>query len=143
MQLHQLTPKYKTKKRKRVGRGGKRGTYSGKGQKGQKSRSGRKLQPVVREIIKRYPKLKGYKRKIFRKEISSINVGTLEKAFESSQEVSPAILIEKGLIQKTKGKIPRVKILGNGKLTKSLLVKNCLVSKSAKEAIEKAGGKIV
>lgn len=61
MQLHEIRPLHKGKKRKRVGRGGKRGTYSGRGQKGQKSRAGRRLEPVIREIIKRYPKLRGYK----------------------------------------------------------------------------------
>jgi large subunit ribosomal protein L15 len=61
MQLHEIKPTHKLKKRKRVGRGGKRGTYSGRGQKGQLSRAGRKLKPLIREIIKRYPKLRGYK----------------------------------------------------------------------------------
>jgi large subunit ribosomal protein L15 len=61
MQLHEIKPTHKLKKRKRVSRGGKRGTYSGRGQKGQLSRAGRKLKPLIREIIKRYPKLRGYK----------------------------------------------------------------------------------
>jgi large subunit ribosomal protein L15 len=61
MQLHELKPIHKSKKRKRVGRGGKRGTFAGRGQKGQRSRAGRKMKPVVRELIKRYPKLRGYK----------------------------------------------------------------------------------
>src|SRR4030043_532865 len=55
----QMKPKHKLKKKKRVGRGGKRGTYSGKGIKGQKSRAGRKMVPVIRELIKKYPKLRG------------------------------------------------------------------------------------
>ena len=61
MQIHELRPKHKTKNSKRVGRGGKKGTYSGRGGKGQTARSGRKMEPVIREIIKRYPKLKGYR----------------------------------------------------------------------------------
>lgn len=61
MQIHELKPKHKIKKGRRVGRGGKKGTYSGKGMKGQKSRAGRKFQPIIRELIKRYPKLKGYR----------------------------------------------------------------------------------
>jgi len=61
MQLHELKPTHKLKKRKRIARGGKRGTYSGKGMKGQKSRAGRRLEPVVRGLIKRYPKLRGYR----------------------------------------------------------------------------------
>ena len=63
MQLHQLKPTHKAKAAKRVGRGGKRGTYSGRGMKGQKSRAGARMQPLVRELIKRYPKLRGYRRK--------------------------------------------------------------------------------
>jgi large subunit ribosomal protein L15 len=62
MQIHELKPKHKNKGKKRVGRGGKKGTYSGKGIKGQKARAGRKMVPIIRELIKRYPKLKGYRR---------------------------------------------------------------------------------
>ena len=61
MQLHELRPKHKIKKRKRIGRGGKRGTYSGRGMKGQKSRAGARFEPIIRGLIKRYPKLRGYK----------------------------------------------------------------------------------
>ena len=61
MQLHDLKPNNKSKEKKRVGRGGKKGTYSGKGMKGQKSRAGRKLEPPIRGLIKRYHKLRGYK----------------------------------------------------------------------------------
>ena len=61
MQIHELKPKHKTSAKKRVGRGGRKGTYSGHGMKGQKSRAGRKMVPMIRELIKRYPKLKGYK----------------------------------------------------------------------------------
>ena len=61
MQLHEIRPIHKKKQPKRIGRGGKHGTYSGKGQKGQKSRAGRRLKPVIRGWIKRYPKLRRYK----------------------------------------------------------------------------------
>jgi large subunit ribosomal protein L15 len=61
MQLHEIKPIYKIKKKKRIGRGGKRGTYSGKGIKGQKSRAGTRFEPIIRGLIKRYPKLRGYK----------------------------------------------------------------------------------
>ena len=57
MQIHQLKPKYKKKEKKRVGRGGKKGTYCGRGIKGQKARAGRKMQPIIRQILKKYPKL--------------------------------------------------------------------------------------
>lgn len=59
MQLHQLQPLYKLKDKKRIGRGGKRGTYSGRGQKGQKARAGHKIRPALRDLIQRLPKLRG------------------------------------------------------------------------------------
>ena len=139
MQIHQLKLKHKLKKKKRVGRGGKRGTYSGKGQKGQKARAGRKMMPAIRELIKRYPKLRGYRFKIGQRNIAIKNIGDLDKSFKKDETVSPEALIEKKLIRRIKGKTPRVKILGKGELTKPLIVQNCQVSKAAKEAIEKAG----
>ncbi len=72
MQLHELKPKHKLKRKKRVGRGGKKGTYSGKGIKGQSSRSGRKMVPIIRELIKRYPKLRGYKSFVLEKDDYSV-----------------------------------------------------------------------
>ncbi|MDP3953367.1 MAG: hypothetical protein Q8P99_00890 [bacterium] len=59
MQLHELQPKHKNKTKKRIGRGGKRGTFSGKGVKGQKSRAGRKLRPGTRDLMQQTPKLRG------------------------------------------------------------------------------------
>ena len=54
MQIHQVKPKTRLKTKKRVGRGGKKGTYSGRGVKGQKARAGHKLAPAIRGIIKKY-----------------------------------------------------------------------------------------
>lgn len=142
MQIHEIE-KTKRIKRKKVGRGGKRGTYSGRGQKGQRSRAGRRFEPIVRGLIKRYHKLRGYNFNIVRDKKRVVGIGNLEKHFNSNEEVSPKSLIEKGLIRRMKGRNPKVKILGNGKLTKPLNIKNCFVSKSAKEIIEKAGGKII
>lgn len=51
-------------------------------------------------------------------------------------------MLEKKIIAKIKGRIPEVKILGKGKITKALVVEGCKLSKSAKEKIEKAGGQI-
>ena len=145
MQLHELKPIHKKKKRKRVGRGGKRGTYSGRGIKGQKSRSGRRLKPAIRELIKRYPKLKGYRFKPKTKDqkLKIINLDVLEKKFGADEVVSPEVLLERRLIRKIKGRMPKIKILGKGKLTKKLTIEGCAVSKSAREKIEKAGGTIV
>jgi len=140
MQLHQLKPIHKKKKPKTRGRGGKKGTYSGRGMKGQKSRAGRKLQPLVREWIKRYPKLRGYKFKGFQEKRAIVNVKDIARLFKTGEIVNPEILLKKKMISKTKGKIPKVKILGKGKLAEKLVIENCEFSESVKKAIEKAGG---
>jgi len=144
MQLHELKPTHKRKKRKRVGRGGKRGTYSGRGIKGQKSRAGRKLKPFIRELIKRYPKIRGHKAEIKNSKLNLVvlNLDDLEKNFNSGERVNSSILLAKKIISKIKGRMPLVKILGKGEITKPLEIENCQLSKQAKEKIEKAGGKI-
>jgi len=144
MQLHELKPIHKRKKRKRVGRGGKRGTYSGRGIKGQKSRAGRKLKPFIRELIKRYPKIRGHKAEIKNSKLNLVvlNLDDLEKNFNSGERINPSILLAKKIISKIKGRMPLVKILGKGEITKPLEIENCQLSKQAKEKIEKAGGKI-
>ena len=96
--------------------------------------------PSIRQLVKKYPKLRGYRFKSIKRKPEIINLETLEKNFEKGDIVSPKILIEKKLISRIKGRIPKVKILSKGKLTKKLIVKGCLISKSAKEKIEKAGG---
>jgi large subunit ribosomal protein L15 len=142
MQLHELQRKHKNKGKKRVGRGGKKGTYSGKGNKGQKSRAGRKMVPIIRELIKRYPKLKGYKSFRLDDYSAVVNLETLEKVFQDGETINPENLIKKGIVSRMKGRSPKIKILGNGKLTKKLIFENCKTSKTARIAIEKAGGKI-
>ena len=142
MQIHELKPKHKNRDKKRIGRGGKHGSYSGKGIKGQKSRAGRKMVPIIRELIKRYPKLKGYRSFVLEDSSVVVNLDVLEKNTKDGETVNPENLIAKGIISKIKGKVPKVKILGTGKLTKKLVVENCKASKTAKEAIEKAGGSI-
>ncbi len=142
MQIHQLRPKHKLKKKKRIGRGGKKGTYSGHGVKGQRSRAGRKLKPIIRVLIKRYPKLRGYRNTSKKKELVIVNIGILEERIELGEVITPESLIKKGIIHKIKGRVPEVKILGKGKLSKKLVVEDCEVSKGAREKIEKLGGTI-
>lgn len=142
MQLHELQRKHKNKDKKRVGRGGKKGTYSGKGNKGQKSRAGRKMVPIIRELIKRYPKLKGYRSFVLDDYFAVVNLETLEKTSADGETINPENLIKKGIVSRMKGRSPKIKILGTGKLTKKLVFENCKFSKSAKDAIEKAGGSI-
>ena len=140
MQIHQLKPRHKSKDRKIVGRGGKKGTYSGKGGKGQTARAGRKLVPVIRELIKRYPKLKGYRAFVMDDAATVVNLNVLSKNFKDGDVVNPLNLINKGIIRMIKGKKPEVKILGGGKMDKKLIFEHCKVSVKAKEIIEKAGG---
>jgi len=142
MQLHQIKPKTKSKAQKRIGRGGKRGTYSGRGIKGQKSRAGRKMRPQLRDIIKKIPKLRGYKFNPIKKRPVAINVNILEKKFNNGDKVNPQVLFEKNIIKKEKGILPKVKLLGVGEITKKILVLGCQISKTAAEKIKKAGGEI-
>jgi len=142
MQLHELKPNHKRKEGKRIGRGGKRGTYSGRGVKGQKSRAGRKLAPSIRQLVKKYPKLRGYRFKSRKQKPEIINFEELEKNFRKGDIISPKILLEKKLISKIKGRVPKVKILVKGELIKKLTIRDCLVSKSAKAKIEEAGGEV-
>ena len=142
MQIHELRPKHKSKGRKRVGRGGKKGTYSGKGNKGQSSRAGRKMVPIIRELIKRYPKLKGYRSFVLEDTTAVVNLDILNKNTKDKDIINPENLVKSGIINAVKGKVPEVKILGNGKLDKKLVIENCKVSIPAKEAIEKAGGAV-
>lgn len=140
MESYNLKPKHKSKKKKRVGRGGKRGTYSGRGMKGQKSRAGRKMQPMIRELIKKYPKLRGYRARTREKKIIGVNIAILDEKFKVGEIINPKVLIEKKIIKRIKGKIPLVKILGRGKIKKKLIIKGCQMSKAAKEKIKKAEG---
>lgn len=141
MQVHQLKIKSQKKKR-RLGRGGKKGTYSGRGMKGQKSRSGAKINPIFEggrsTLIEHLPKLRGFKSHKSKKQV--IGLALLEKHFASGDIVNPSSLLAKRLIDNIK--VP-VKILGKEKIGKKLTIEKCLVSKSAKEKIEAVGGKII
>ena len=138
MQLHELKSQFKKKSKKRVGRGGKRGTTSGKGQKGQKSRAGHRIKPAEREMIQRLPKLRGLKNKPMKEKAVAVNLGDLEKKIEAGL-VDREALMKAGLIRKSD---KEVKILGNGELKKSLQFQGLKISKSAKKKIEAAGGRI-
>jgi len=148
MQIHQLKRNTSNKKAKKVGRGGKRGKTSGKGHKGQKARAGRKLRPEMRDIIKKLPKKRGYGKNRARTVNSSVvkplpvNLSVLNKTFSDGDIVTAVTLIEKKVIDRVKGRIPRVKILGSGGIIKKVSVSGCAISESAKKKIEKAGGSI-
>lgn len=138
MQLHQIKTNTKFKDRKRVGRGGKRGTTSGRGTKGQKSRSGHRIRPAERDLIQRVPKLRGSSFKPMRFKAVVLNVGDLERKMENNI-IDLNSLIEAGLVR---WNVKRVKILGEGELKKTLEIKGLEVSAEARKKIEAAGGKI-
>ncbi|MCI4454189.1 MAG: 50S ribosomal protein L15 [Thermodesulfobacterium sp.] len=142
--LSNLKPFYGAKhKEKRVGRGhgSGHGKTSGRGHKGQKAREGLDIRPFFEggqtPIIRRLPK-RGFKN-IFKVEYAVVNVGALSKAFSPNEVVDENSLREKGLI---KGKGKPIKLLGNGEINIPLTIRVHAVSRSAKEKVEKAGGRV-
>jgi len=142
MQRHQIPASLGAKNKKRVGRGGKLGTYSGRGIKGQKSRAGRKLRPEWRDALKSLPKKRGYKFNSHKDKPAVLNLTILSKIFKDGEIITAKILEQKGLIAKIGGRLPEIKILGGGKLSKKLSFKGLKLSESARGAIEKAKGTI-
>ena len=143
MKLHELRPAAGSKKApKRIGRGtgSGLGRNAGKGEKGQNARSGGGVRPGFEggqmPLYRRLPK-RGFKNP-FSKEFVCINLDRLN-IFENGTEITPEVLLERRVVSKV---LDGVKILGNGTLEKSLTVKGCKFSKSAKEKIEAAGGKV-
>ncbi|MGN1277716.1 MAG: 50S ribosomal protein L15 [Floccifex sp.] len=141
MKLHTMSSTAPRQNRNRVGRGpgSGNGKTSGRGQKGQNSRSGGGVRlgfeggqtPLARRLPKR-----GFTN-FNRKEYAIVNVETLNR-FDDNTVVNAALLLETGIIKK---ELSGLKVLGNGELTKNLTVQAAKFSKSAQEAIEKAGGK--
>jgi large subunit ribosomal protein L15 len=146
MQIQEI--KLNSRKSKRVGRGGKRGKTAGRGHKGQKARAGNSTRPEMRDIIKRIPKLRGHGKNRARTYNPSnighepVNVGDLEKNFEKGASVTPRELLSKGLVKKQDGRVPEVKILAKGDISKALTISGCSFSISAEDKIKKAGGVI-
>ena len=143
MKLNSVKPNpYATKARKRVGRGPGSGTgkTAGRGENGQNSRSGGGVRigfeggqtPLFRRLPKR-----GFSNARFKKVYAVINLDDLNK-FDDGAEVTPEILKDMGLVKNT---LDGLKVLGNGTLEKKLTVKANKFSSTAKEQIEKLGGK--
>jgi large subunit ribosomal protein L15 len=146
MQLNTLAPCTKNRKPPHVGRGGKRGKTSGKGGKGQTARAGHHVRPVVRDLIKKFPKLRGHGKnrartvRTNRIAATNVNLAALEAVYQTGETVSPATLLSKGLVRRAKGRAPEVKILGLGAITKALVVSGCALSDVARAALVAAGG---
>jgi large subunit ribosomal protein L15 len=141
--LHTLKgPKGATRNRKRIGRGPGSGTgeQSGKGVKGQKARTGHHgarfgFEGGQMPMQRRLPK-KGFKNH-FRVQIFAVNVGDIDERFADGT-VTLAELQTVGLVPR---KYNKVKVLGEGEVTKKFIVKADAFSASAKEKIEKSGGR--
>ena len=143
MKVHDLSPlEGARKKRKRVGRGpgSGHGKTSCRGHKGQKSRSGGSLRPGFEggqmPLQRRLPK-RGFTN-IFKKHYALINVKDLE-GFAPDVELDTEALKKAGLVNKVKD---GVKLLGDGEISHPVTIKVHKVSKTAKEKIERAGGKV-
>jgi len=143
LKLHELRPEPGSRKiAKRVGRGigSGLGKTSGKGHKGQKARSGGGKGPSFEggqtPLQRRLPK-RGFTN-IFKKEVAVINVEALNR-FDDGTEVTTELLKSQGLV---KGNPDFVKVLGEGELERSLIVKVDACSKAAAEKIAARGGKV-
>jgi large subunit ribosomal protein L15 len=137
MQIHQLSV-VKKKARKRIGRGGKRGTTSGRGSNGQKSRSGASVDPLFEggrsTFLERLKKVRGFKSIHPKKHL--ITLASLERVCAEGETVTVAMLIEKKLAPKTA--LSRgVKIVATGLLSKKLVLgKDVAASEKAKESFQ-------
>ena len=142
MKLHELQPAQGSNtaaKRKGRGHGSGNGKTAGYGHKGQKARSGVKKagfeggkMPLQRRLPKR-----GFNN-IFATKYANVKISDLEAKFEAGSVVDTKALVEAGIIKKS---LDGIKVLGNGELTKALTVQAAAFTASAKEKIEKAGGK--
>ena len=140
--LSTLFPKHGSRKAKRrigFGIGSGMGRSATKGMKGQTSRSGNTRKESKEggqmPLVRRIPK-SGFSNASFAVKGEYVNLGSLAKVFKAGEEVTPEILKKKNLVKKG----TKVKVLGVGELTVALKVSAHGFSKTAKTAIEKAGG---
>jgi large subunit ribosomal protein L15 len=145
MLIHELKAKKVNKGKIRVGRGGKRGTTSGRGQKGQKSRSGHVIRPAQRDLILRLPKKRGFRNKPKSDKVFALPLTMLlsrVKTFGNKEAivVDRTFLVSLDLLPRQYRGV--VKVIGVGDVALKLNVRGLKISSGAKEAIEKAGGKV-
>jgi len=139
MQIHELK-NYLKRNKKRVGRGGKRGTYSGRGIKGQKARTGHRIRPAERDLLMRLPKLRGYRNKPLRDKFVPVNLDDLNRRLGNELVINrKKSLLKAGFIKKAE----TAKILGRGEVIKPYSIIGIPVSRNAREKIKKAGGKVI
>lgn len=143
MQINNLKLK-KRKKKKTIGRGGKKGTYSGKGNKGQKARSGAKINPLFEggrsTLTDHMKKVRGFKS--IKAKPAIVDISVLEKKFDDNDVVNKESIIKSGILSEVEA-IGGIKLLGSAEFNKKLIIgKEILLSKSTRDSIEKAGGKV-
>lgn len=154
MQLNNLKSNTQRKSPKRVGRGGKKGTFSGHGTKGQKGRAGASVKPGFRggdnRLWQLFPKMRGAskkpgnkkphaKHKYFQLRHAKPEVINLTELNRFDGIIEPKMLVDAGIITSFK---KGVKILGMGTIEKKVQIKGFIVSVSAREKIVKAGGSV-
>ena len=132
------------KPRKRIGRGSGsgHGKTSGRGHKGFFSRSGSSRRrgfqggqmPLFRRVAKR-----GFNNNQFAPNVAVVNVGELNESFEAGTEITPEVLVEKGLVRTS---FDQLKVLGDGELTRKFKIVAHRFSSSAEQKISAAGGSI-
>ena len=144
MQRNDLKLSQPRKKRKVIGRGGKKGTYSGKGNKGQKARSGAHVNPLFEggrsTLIDHMKKKRGFTSHKAKRNI--VKIGAIEKNFENGATIGVESLVNMKLVARKNVPLG-IKVLGNDKLTKKFVFeKEIFVSESVKKAILAAGGEV-
>jgi len=144
MKLNELKPaEGSNRQRRRLGRGtgSGKGSTAGRGNNGHSGRSGSGHKPYFEggqtPLTRRLPK-RGFFN-LFRTSYQIINIGALAGFEADGKEINAEVLFEMGLIN---DRAKPVKLLGNGEVDKALVIKVDACSKSAKEKIEKAKGKI-
>lgn len=139
--MRSKVPYKKRRKRLGCGVGSGHGKTSTKGHKGHKARSGYSRRPGFEggqnPLYRRLPK-RGFNNRAFGRVCAIINVGKIEKL--GCAEISPEVLLERRVVASTGDGL---RILGEGELTRPVMVKAHYFTESAKAKIEKAGGQAV
>jgi len=131
------------RQKKSVGRGNSsgKGKTAGRGGKGQTARSGGGSRTGIRGLkshIQKIPKLRGFGSKY--DQMAVVDLSTIEKVARDNDVITPTYFLKRKLVSQVKA---GVKIVANGEIKKKVTVDGCFVSKTAREMIEKAGGKVI
>ncbi len=115
--------------------------------KGQKARAGNSTRPALRDVIKKLPKLRGHgvhgnKNKSIINKYFAVNLSQLDKAFANGDTVDAKSLNKVGLVDMKRGRLPKIKILANGEISKKLSIVGLAISETAREKVEKVGGTV-